>query len=72
MTALARAFATGIGRYCEVVEQRFAREMDRPTAQEIAAASQTAQEKFLQYAKDAWNTKEKIELFQFYPEVRTH
>jgi C2 domain len=70
MTALAKAFAAGIGRYCEIVEQKFAKEMDRQTAQEAAAASKTAQERFLQYAKDAWNTKERIEPFQFYPEVR--
>jgi hypothetical protein len=69
MTALAKAFAAGIGRYCEIVEQQFAREMDRQSAQEAAAASKTAQERFLQYAKDAWNTKEKIEPFQFYPQV---
>ena len=69
MTALAKSFAAGIGRYCEIVEQQFAREMDRQSAQEAAAASKTAQERFLQYAKDAWNTKEKIEPFQFYPQV---
>lgn len=69
MTALARVFANGIGRYCELVWEQFAKEMDRPSAQEIAAASMTAQEKFLQYAKDAWNNKERIEPFQFYPEV---
>jgi hypothetical protein len=71
MTALAKAFASGIGRYCEIVEQMFAREMDRQTAQEAAASGKTTQEKFLQYAKDAWNSKEKIEPFQFFPEVRT-
>lgn len=69
MTSLARTFAAGIGRYCEVVEQRFAKEMDRPTAEELAAAQKTTQEKFFQYAKDAWNTKEKVQPFQFYPEV---
>jgi hypothetical protein len=69
MTALAKSFAAGIGRYCEIVEQQFAREMDRQSAQEAAAASKTAQERFLQYAKDAWNTKEKIEPFQFYAQV---
>ncbi|KAH8884486.1 hypothetical protein GQ53DRAFT_392414 [Thozetella sp. PMI_491] len=68
MTALAKAFAAGLGRYCEIVEQRFAKEMDRQSAQEAAMAAQTAQEKFLQYAKDAWNTREKVEPFQFYPE----
>ena len=69
MTALSKAFAAGLGRYCEIVDQRFAKEMDRQTAQEAAAATFTTQEKFLQYAKDAWNSKEKIEPFQFYPEV---
>ncbi len=69
MTALAKSFAAGIGRYCEIVEQQFAREMDRQSAQEAAAASKTAQERFLQYAKDAWNARDKIEPFQFYPTV---
>ncbi|KAL2124638.1 hypothetical protein VTJ04DRAFT_1003 [Mycothermus thermophilus] len=68
MTALAKCFAAGIGRYCETVEHQFAREMDRPTAQEAAAASKSAQERWLQYAKDAWNTKDKVEPFQFLPE----
>lgn len=68
MTALAKSFSNAIGRYCEILEQRFSKEMDRPTAQELASSSKTTQEKFLQYAKDAWNTKEKIEPFQFYPE----
>ncbi|KAK4648190.1 uncharacterized protein QC761_107840 [Podospora bellae-mahoneyi] len=67
MTNLAKAFAAGIGRYCEIVEMQFAREMDRQSAQE-AARERTAQEKFFQYAKEAWNTKERVEPFQFYPE----
>lgn len=70
MTTLSKAFAAGIGRYCEIVEGKFAKEMDRQTAQEVAAAQKTAQEKFMQLAKDAWNSKEKIEPFQFYAEVR--
>jgi hypothetical protein len=69
MTALAKSFAAGIGRYCEIVEQLFAKEMDRQSAQEAATGSKTAQERWLQYAKDAWNSKEKIEPFQFLPEV---
>ncbi|KAL8419822.1 hypothetical protein RB594_002836 [Gaeumannomyces avenae] len=68
MTALSRGFAAGIGRYCELVEQKFSREMDRQTAQEAAAASKTTQERFMQYAKDALSAKEKVEPFQFYPE----
>ncbi|KAK3341597.1 hypothetical protein B0T25DRAFT_558719 [Lasiosphaeria hispida] len=68
MTGLARAFAGAIGRYCELVETRFAKEMDRQTEEELVAASKTTQEKFFQYAKEAWNTKERIEPFQFLPE----
>lgn len=71
MTALAKAFASGIGLYCEIVEQKFAKEMDRQTAQELAAVQKTTQERFMLMAKEAWNTKEKIEPFQFYPEVRS-
>ncbi|KAK1782041.1 hypothetical protein QBC45DRAFT_18871 [Copromyces sp. CBS 386.78] len=67
MTALAKAFAAGIGRYCEIVDLHFAKEMDRQTPQE-AAAGRSAQDRFLQYAKDAWNSKEKVEPFQFYPQ----
>jgi len=70
MTALAKGIAAAIGYYCEVVETMFAREMDRPTEEELAASSKTTQEKFFQYAKDTWNAKERIEPFQFLPEVR--
>src|SRR6185436_746321 len=38
MTALAKAFSAGIGRYCEIIEQRFAKEMDRPSVQELATS----------------------------------
>lgn len=69
MTALSRSIAAGIGRYCEIVEQRFVKEMDRPSSEELAAQARSAQEKWMQYAKDAWNNKEKAEPFQFYPEV---
>ncbi|TDZ28776.1 Uncharacterized protein C8035_v008333 [Colletotrichum spinosum] len=68
MTALARSFAAGIGQYCEELEKRFGREMDRPTAEEAALASKTAQEKFMQLARDAWTNKEAPAPFQFYPE----
>ncbi|KAG4220953.1 hypothetical protein PC116_g30568 [Phytophthora cactorum] len=71
MTALSKIFANSIARYCEIVDQRFIKEMDTPRAneKEAAAAAQTTQGRFMQYAKDAWNTKEKVEPFQFYPEV---
>ncbi|KAI1178709.1 hypothetical protein F4777DRAFT_536469 [Nemania sp. FL0916] len=70
MTALSKIFANSIARYCEIVDQRFVKEMDtpRPNEQEAAALAQTTQSRFMQYAKDAWNNKEKIEPFQFYPE----
>ncbi len=70
MTALSKAIAAGLGRYCEIVEQKFAKEMDRPSAQEVAMATKTTQERFVQYARDALSTKEKVEPFQFYAEVR--
>ncbi|CZR50874.1 probable C2 domain protein [Phialocephala subalpina] len=68
MTALSKSFGTGVARYCEIMEQRFGKEMDRLSPAQEAAASQTKQEKWMQLAKDAWNNKEKIEPFQFYPE----
>ncbi|KAI0187445.1 hypothetical protein EV127DRAFT_410370 [Xylaria flabelliformis] len=70
MTALSKIFANSIARYCEIVDQRFVKEMDtpRPNEQDVAASGQTTQSKFMQYAKDAWNNKEKMEPFQFYPE----
>ena len=71
MTSLAKVIGIGIARYCEVLEQRFTKEMDRLTPEQEAAANQSKQEKWLQIAKDAWNNKEKIEPFQFLPEVRS-
>lgn len=68
MTALARSFSAGLGRYCEVIEQRFAKEMDRPSAEELAMQQKSTQEKWMQYAKDAWSNKEKAEPFQFFAE----
>ena len=69
MTALSKSFGTGLSRYCEVIEQRFTKEMDRLSPSQEVAATQSKQEKWMQLAKDAWNNKEKIEPFQFYPEV---
>lgn len=69
MTALSKSFGVGLARYCEIIDQRFNKEMDRLSPAQVAAASQTKQEKWVQLAKDAWNNKEKIEPFQFYPEV---
>ncbi|MCJ1309485.1 hypothetical protein MMC25_003145 [Agyrium rufum] len=68
MTALAKVVGDGISRYCDILEQRFTKEMDRLTPEQEATASQTRQEKWMQLAKDAWANKEKIEPFQFFPE----
>ena len=69
MTALARVVGNGIARYCEVVEQKFTWEMDRLTPEQEAEVNRTRQEKWMQLAKDAWSNKDKIEPFQFFPEV---
>jgi hypothetical protein len=70
MTALAKVVGAGIARYCEILEQKFSKEMDRMTPEQEAATNQSRQEKWLSMAKDAWNNKEKIEPFHFFPEVR--
>ena len=68
MTALAKVVGTGVARYCEILEQRFGKEMDRLTPEQEAARNQSTQEKWLSLAKDAWNNKEKIDPFNFFPE----
>ncbi|KAL1981701.1 hypothetical protein VTN96DRAFT_2315 [Rasamsonia emersonii] len=68
MTALSKSIGRGVARYCELLEQSFAKEMDRLSPDQEAALYQTRQEKFMQMARDAWNSKEKIEPFQFLPE----
>ncbi|PHH75203.1 hypothetical protein CDD82_4545 [Ophiocordyceps australis] len=68
MTALARVVAAGIGRYCDVVEQRFAREMDRPAAQQDGAAPRTRHDTWVQMAREAWSSRDKAEPFHFYGE----
>lgn len=69
MTHLSNSIGKGVATYCDSLEKMFAREMDRLTPEQEAALNQTAQEKFLQFAKDAWTNKEKIEPFQFSSEV---
>ncbi|THC93756.1 hypothetical protein EYZ11_006764 [Aspergillus tanneri] len=70
MTALSRSIGKGLSRYCESLEQMFAKEMDRLSPDQEAVMNQTTQEKWMQIAKEAWTSKEKIEPFQFFPEVR--
>ncbi|CAO2658102.1 Nn.00g073620.m01.CDS01 [Neocucurbitaria sp. VM-36] len=68
MTAVSKSIGIALARYCELVEQKFSREMDRLTPEQEAAARQTKQEKWISMAKDFYNQKEKVEPFQFYPE----
>ncbi|KAJ5180801.1 hypothetical protein N7492_004011 [Penicillium capsulatum] len=65
MTALSNSIGKGVAKYCEALEQMFAREMDRLTPEQEAALNQTTQEKLMQFAKDTWTNKDKIEPFQF-------
>ncbi|KAJ5895535.1 hypothetical protein N7495_007226 [Penicillium taxi] len=65
MTALSNSIGKGVAKYCESLEQMFARELDRLTPEQEAALTQTTQEKFMQFAKDTWSNKDKIEPFQF-------
>lgn len=69
MTAISRSIGAAVARYCELLEQKFIKEMDRLTPEQEAAARQTRQEKWMQIAKDTWQNKEKAEPFQFLPEV---
>jgi hypothetical protein len=68
MTAISKSIGQGLARYCELVETKFTKEMDRMTPEQEAAARQTRQEKWITIAKDAWAQKEKMEPFQFFPE----
>ncbi|KAJ5273916.1 hypothetical protein N7478_009041 [Penicillium angulare] len=65
MTALSNSIGKGVAKYCESLEQMFVRELDRLTPEQEAALNQTAQEKLMQFAKDTWTNKDKIEPFQF-------
>ena len=69
MTAVSKSIGIALARYCELVEQKFAKEMDRLTPEQEAAANQTRQEKWLSTVKDFYSQKENVEPFQFYPEV---
>ena len=69
MTALSKSVGAGVAKYCELIEQRFVKEMDRLTPEQEAALLRTRQERLLQLAKEALTSKEKVEPFQFLPEV---
>lgn len=70
MTAVSKSIGIALARYCELIEQKFGKEMDRMTPEQEAAARQTRQEKWISMAKDLYTQREKVEPFQFYPEVR--
>lgn len=69
MTGISKSIGLGIAKYCELLEQMFIKEMDRMTPEQEAASRQTRQEKWMQMAKETWTSKEKVEPFQFLPEV---
>jgi len=71
MTAISKSIGDAIARYCELLEQKFIKEMDRLTPEQELAARQTRQEKWVQMARDAVTAKEKAEPYQFLPEVST-
>ncbi|ORY12406.1 C2 domain-containing protein [Clohesyomyces aquaticus] len=68
MTAVSKSVGIGLARYCDLVEQKFTKEMDRMTPEQEAASRQTRQEKWISMAKDFYAGKENIEPFQFWPE----
>ena len=68
-TALAKSLGLGLGRYCEVLEKLFTFEMDRQTPEQ-EAQKQAKQKQWLSGVIDAWSNKDKVEPFQFAPEVR--
>lgn len=69
MTALSKSIGKGVALYCESLEQLFGKEMDRLSPDQEAAMHKTTQEKWMQMAKEAWTNKEKMDPFQFFPEV---
>ncbi|KAK1076134.1 hypothetical protein LTR33_009215 [Friedmanniomyces endolithicus] len=75
MTAVSKSIGKGVARYCELLETKFAKEMDRQTPEQESRSQQTQREKWVTAARDAWMTGAggkgsgvKIEPFQFWPE----
>ncbi|EGP88495.1 uncharacterized protein MYCGRDRAFT_109009 [Zymoseptoria tritici IPO323] len=71
MTAISKSIGKGVAKYCELLEAKFTKEMDRQTPEQEARAQQTQKEKWLAVARDVWATGgqgPKIEPFQFWPE----
>ncbi|USW53719.1 Putative C2 domain, MUN domain, mammalian uncoordinated 13, domain 2, C2 domain superfamily [Septoria linicola] len=71
MTAISKSIGKGVARYCELLEAKFTKEMDRQTPEQEARAQQTQRERWMTAARDAWATgslSQKIEPFNFWPE----
>ena len=72
MTAMSKSIGKGVSRYCELLEGKFVKEMDRQTPEQEMRAQQTQKEKWIAAARDFYQTGgkggEKIEPFQFWPE----
>ncbi|KAJ4320218.1 hypothetical protein N0V94_003482 [Neodidymelliopsis sp. IMI 364377] len=68
MTAVSKSIGLALARYCDLVEQKFAREMDRLTPEQEAAARQTRTQQWASMAKDLYVQKEAVVPFQFWPE----
>lgn len=69
MTAMSKAIGAGVARYCELIEARFSKEMEVLTPEQEANVALTRQDRWMQFARDTWNNKERVEPFQFQPEV---
>lgn len=73
MTAMSKSIGKGVARYCELLETKFSKEMDRQTPEQELAAQRTQREKWMAAARDLYASGgrggEKIEPFQFYPET---
>lgn len=71
MTTMSKILGKGVSRYCEVLEKLFTYEMDKPSAEQEIVQAQTRQQRWMSMAREAWSNKDKIEPFQFAPEVWT-
>jgi hypothetical protein len=69
MTAVAKAIGIGIAKYCDLLEQRFNKEMEKLSPEQEAALERKNQSKWMQLAKDALSNKEKVEPFNFQSET---
>ncbi|KAK4892064.1 hypothetical protein LTR27_009414 [Elasticomyces elasticus] len=74
MTAVSKSIGRGVARYCELLETKFAKEMDRQTPEQESRNAQTQRERWVTAARDAWmnggkgGAGVKIEPFQFFTE----